>query len=75
MSREPPCAGFQLHPQGAFVRGNHLEARGLADYRQVGAQAAGNQGARAGLTLLFVNQGSEDDFRIRRPLPALRQFA
>ena len=66
---------LQLHPQRPFVRRHHLQARRFAHNRQVGPEATGHQGARTRLAVLLIHQPGEDDLRVRRPRPVLRQLA
>ena len=59
------AARFQAQPEAAFVRGDDLQSRRLADDGQIRAEPAGRQGARAGLRVFLVHQARENNFRRR----------
>lgn len=61
------AASFEFQPHAAFVSGDDLEASRLANYCQIGFQAAPGQGARSGLRIFFIHKAGENDFCFSRP--------
>ena len=57
---------FDFEPEVAFVGGDDFEARGFADDGEVRAIRAAAEGARAGLVVLLVDQGGQNNFGVLR---------
>ena len=69
------AARFEFQPQTAFVRGDDLQSRRLADNSQIRLEFFFDESARTGLCVFLVDQSRKNDFRCLRTGFCIRQFA